>query len=263
MKYIVNKDAKVESNDGYVLESQSIINAMNFCNDAIKELYNMTEKFDINIFEILGMRNLSGFVGEYFSKSVAFNSNDNLTSNLHQDGYPDLLLVNTNEKKEYLKTLYTVMNGKKHPISKEVFSPFKYGGIEIKATCGSVPSASKNYTKPTIGDRRIKDLNKFDWKAHHRKTNNLLAVLWDFIDGIPTIVACFYCNHLEIEDWGKIVQPREEGGRTTSVSIMGKTGIKKMCEGWVAVIDDPDYIEALSQDKWIGQDLKNKKDAEC
>lgn len=202
-KYIVNSETKIETNDGYVLDSNSVINAIEFCNDAIKELYEMTNKFDINIFEILGMRNLSGFVGEYFSKSVAFNSNNNLTSNLHQDGYPDLLLINTPIKKDYLKTLYTEVNGKKHPISKEAFSPFKYGGIEIKATCGSVPSASQKYIKPSIGDKRINDLNGFDWKAHHRKTNNLLAVLWDFIDEVPTIVACFYSNQLEEDDWGK------------------------------------------------------------
>ena len=111
--YIVNKNAKVKTNDGYVLENQSIINAINFCNDAISNLYEMNIKFNINIFEILGMRNLSGFVGEYFSKSVAINSNDDLTSNMHQDGYPDLLLINTTEKKEYLKKLYIEENGKK------------------------------------------------------------------------------------------------------------------------------------------------------
>ena len=100
-----------------------------------------------------------------------------------------------------------------------------------------------------------------EWKAHHRQTNNLLAVLWDFIDEIPTIVACFYSNNLTTDDWGKIVQPKEDGGRTTSVSIMGRTGIRKMCDGWIAVIDDPDYINALSQEKWIGNELKEQKDA--
>lgn len=262
IKYIVNKSTKIETGDGYILDSNSVINAIEFCNDAIKELYTMTEKFDINIFEILGLRNLSGFVGEYFSKSIAFNSNNNLTSNLHQDGYPDLLLINTDEKKKYFKSLYTEIDGKKHPISKEAFSPFKFGGIEIKATCGSVPCASKNYIKPAIGDKRINDLNGFDWKAHHRKTNCLLAVLWDFIDEIPTIVACFYSNALNENDWGKITQPKDGGGRTTSVSIMKITGIKKMCNGWLAVIDDNDYINVLSQSKWIGSKLKNQKDVD-
>ena len=47
------------------------------------------------------MRNLSGMVGEYFCKSVQRFSGGNLCSNLHQDGYPDLLLTNSIEKKQY------------------------------------------------------------------------------------------------------------------------------------------------------------------
>ena len=47
-----------------------------------------------------------------------------------------------------------------------MFSPYKYGGIEIKATCGSTPSAS-HVAKPAIGDQRIHLVNKFDWKVHH------------------------------------------------------------------------------------------------
>ena len=59
-------------------------------------------------------------------------------------------------------------------------------------------------------------------------------------------------NDLVVDDWGRIVQPREGGGRTTSVSIMGKTGIKKMCDGWIAVIDKEEYINAFAKAKWIG-----------
>lgn len=33
---------------------------MNYANTALKELNDTTQKFDINIFETLGMRNLSG-----------------------------------------------------------------------------------------------------------------------------------------------------------------------------------------------------------
>ncbi len=69
-------------------------------------------RFDINIFEALGMRNLSGLVGEYFVKSVQRFSADALCLNLHQDGYPDLLLTNTPERMEYYQTLYMVQNGK-------------------------------------------------------------------------------------------------------------------------------------------------------
>ena len=256
-KYIAN-DISIKYNGKVVLTAQDVIDAMNFANNALSELNDTTMKFDINIFETLGMRNLSGMIGEYFARSVMRVSKGRLESNLHQDGYPDLLLVDTAEKKKYFNTLYVEENNRRYPIDKEHFSPYKYGGIEVKATCGSTPPASKtkNITKPLIGEQRVTLINKFDWKAHHRTTNHLLGVLWDFIDGNPTYVAAFYQDNLTIDDWGAIVQPKEDGGRTTSVSIMNSNGIKKMCNNWVAVIDEADYIGLLSRDKWIGYNVR-------
>lgn len=249
--YILNSNVNIAYNGKEVLTPKDVADAMNFANNALKELSDTTMRFDINIFETLGMRNLSGMIGEYFARSVAKLSNGKFESNLHQDGYPDLLLVDTPEKKTYFHGLYTTFNGRKYPIDKEHFSPFKYGGIEIKATCGSTPPA-KVMPKPLIGEQRVALINSFDWKAHHRETNHLLAVLWDFIDGIPTYIAAFYHDKLTTEDWGKIVQPKEGGGRTTSVSIMNSYGVKKMCDNWVAVISDERYIDLLAKEKWIG-----------
>lgn len=257
-EYILNNNVTLNYGEATVLTPKDVADAMNFANKALKELSDTTMRFDINIFETLGMRNLSGMIGEYLARSVVKISKGKLESNLHQDGYPDLLLVDTSEKKSYFDTLYTIQNGRKYPKNKDCFSPFQYGGIEVKATCGSTPSASqaRNITKPLIGEQRVSLINSFDWKAHHRTTNYLLGVLWDFIDGLPTYVAAFYQDQLTVEDWGKIVQPKEGGGRTTSVSIMKSQGIKKMCNNWVAVIDDPKYIELLSKEKWIGYSVK-------
>jgi len=134
---------------------------------------------------------------------------------------------------------------------KEPFSGFINGGIEIKATCGSVPTpavlSKRGLQKPEIGDTRINLLTGYDWKAHHRETNNLLGLLWDFKDGVPFIAAIFYSSSLEEEDWGKIVKPKEDGGRTTSVSIMTREGIRKMHEGCICCIDDCRYMEFLGK----------------
>ena len=249
--YIQNGNLTVSYQGTTILSTQDVVDAMNYANTALKELSDTTMRFDINIFETLGMRNLSGMIGEYFARSVMKISNGKLESNLHQDGYPDLLLVDTPQKKTYFDSLYTEINGKRYPIDKEHFSPFLYGGIEVKATCGSTPSAAI-VPKPLIGEQRVSLINSFDWKSHHRTTNHLLAVLWDFIDGLPTYVAAFYQDNLVVEDWGEIVQPREGGGRTTSVSIMNSRGIKKMCNNWVAVLNDNEYIDLLAKRKWIG-----------
>jgi len=254
--YITRKNDIVYVNDNLILTNKQILDAVMFSNNAMSDLYNQTIKFDINIFEVLGMRNLSGLVGEYLSRSLQRFSNGSLQSNLHQDGYPDLLLTNTIEQKNYFESLYTTIDGKKFPHNKSDFSPFKFGGIEVKATCGSTPSANQT-PKPLIGQTRITLLKSFDWKAHHRETNNLIGILWDFIDFIPTVVAVFYSNELTIEDWGKIVKPKTDGGRTTSVSIMKKSSVKKMCKNWVIVLNDETYIQTLSKDSWIGYRVTN------
>jgi hypothetical protein len=54
---------------------------------------------------------------------------------------------------------------------------YKYGGIEIKNTFGTKKSGSPIL----MGDQRINYINnKLDWKAHHQKTNHLLALFSDY-----------------------------------------------------------------------------------
>ena len=101
--YVTNPKVNILYKNRFVLSSADIVEAMNYANRALKELSDTTMKFDINIFETLGMRNLSGMIGEYFARSVAKVSDGKLVSNLHQDGYPDLLLVDTPVKKKYLE----------------------------------------------------------------------------------------------------------------------------------------------------------------
>lgn len=107
-EYIIRDTERVYVNNELILTNRQVVDAMNFANEALRALDEQTKAFDINIFETMGMRNLSGIVGEYLGKSLQRFSQGNLHSNLHQDGYPDLLLVNTPERKKYFETLYTI-----------------------------------------------------------------------------------------------------------------------------------------------------------
>ena len=217
-----------------ILEKKLILDSLQYSHEIIDEF----KEFRVDVFSILGMRNLSSFIGEIFAASIVKQSNGFFRKNPHQDGYPDLLTMD--EEGQLLWTKLKLRLREKQP-----FSPFANGGIEVKATCGSVPTPQKckkmGIIKPDIGDQRINVLNSYDWKAHHRETNNLLGILWDFIYGIPRIVAIFFSNNLTIDDWGNIIKPKTGGGRTTSVSIMPRTGVKKMYEGTLFVIDDIRY----------------------
>lgn len=244
IKYIQPKTQKYftfKSSNGINVrvEKEIILQAINYTHTIIDKF----TQFDVDVFGILGMRNLSSFIGEIFAASIIKHSDGMFKKNPHQDGYPDLLLMDKNGLRLWEELEHRTRE-------KNPFSPFANGGIEIKATCGSVPtpaqSIKKGFDKPDIGDERIKVLRGYDWKAHHRDTNNLMGILWDFINGVPRIVAVFMGNNLTIQDWGTIVQPREGGGRTTSVSIMTRAGVKKMYEGAIFVIDDKRYKDFLN-----------------
>ncbi|MGB1206598.1 MAG: hypothetical protein ACPG5B_13175 [Chitinophagales bacterium] len=241
-KIISQDDLRIISTHQNVsfLQKAKILEAIEFTH----YIFDKFLDFEVDVFGILGMRNLSAFVGEVFAKALEKKSDGLLIKNPHQDGYPDLLLMDE-KGKEYWQKLSDMLK------DKAPFSPFVNGGIEIKATCGSVPTPAqcrkKGLEKPDIGDQRIGFLRKYDWKAHHRETNNLIGILWDFIDAVPRIVALFYSSDLTENDWGKIVKPKKGGGRTTSVSIMNRKGIQKMYEGTILVFDNERYINFLNR----------------
>lgn len=200
------------------------------------------EDVEIPIGEILGLRNLSAFIGEVYNRAVKKTAGNLLENNPHQDGYPDLLIMDDEGKRAWDRVSTQLHE-------KEPFSPFPAGGIEVKATCGDLRSGKwfteKGIAKPVIGEQRRQWVTGYNWKAHHRETNNLIGLIWDFLDKTPTIVAIMYSHDLNEEDWGKTVTPKEGGGRTTSVSIMNKAGIGKMKNGMIALINQKEYSDPL------------------
>ena len=223
----------VEMPTGYLLA------AVNATHLLIDDLYSA----DLDIAATLGLRNLSAFVGELFAAALGKASDGLLAPNPHQDGYPDLLLMDAYGR-EVWRDLGEQLD------EKTPFSPFAGGGVEVKATCGSVPTPAvckrRGLKRPQLGDTRIGCLQGYDWKSHHRGTNNLVGLLWDFVAGRPRVAAVFYAGNLSRDDWGKVVQPRTDGGRTTSVSIMARSGIRKMYEGWLCVLSTGGYREFLN-----------------
>lgn len=224
-----------------VIPTEQVILAISHANEMFKKFAKVNDNLDL--FAILGMRNLSAFVGEVYVASLAQVTTSLLMKNPHQDGYPDLLLMDSLGQ-EVLSTISDLHD-------KAPFSPFAAGGIEVKATCGAVPTPAqckkRGFSKPEIGDSRLGKITGYDWKAHHRETNNLIGILWDFVNRVPEIVALFYSSELTTEDWGKIVKPKDNGGRTTSVSIMTRTGVKKMAEGCLYCKDEPILIDFINR----------------
>ncbi len=248
IKTKVNTNASLDYKSGYnrieLLNINHIKEAVHDCHTIIDLIL---KDIPVDIFSVLGMRNLSAFVGELFAKSLERKANGIFKSNPHQDGYPDLLLMNARGKQDWEALKQEGKLREKSP-----FSPFANGGIEIKATCGSVPTpkecVKQGLIKPGMGDIRINLMKGYDWKAHHRETTNLIGLIWDFDENrAPRIAGVFFGNKLSEEDWGKIVKPKEGGGRTTSVSIMPRASVRKMYENWLLVLDDKKYIDFINR----------------
>lgn len=232
--YLSNPAATIVGPRGFQVDVAIVERAVHRTRLLVKKL----SDFEIDVFALLGMRNLSSFVGEVFAAAMILEAPTVFRKNPHQDGYPDLLLMDKAGLREW--TRLQTRTREKTP-----FSPFATGGFEVKATCGSVPTPAacqkKGFEKPDLGDQRIGSMTGYDWKAHHRETNYLFGLVWDFIERCPTIVAVFYNSNLTENDWGKIIQPTDGGGRTTSVSIMTRDGVRAMYEGWLLVLNDASY----------------------
>ena len=237
--YLINTKAKVVVNQKTTVPASNIKLAIEKTHDILAKF----KTFPVDVFALLGMRNLSGFVGEIFVAALEDTANGMFKKNPHQDGYPDLLLMDK-AGRDLWRSLSERLQ------EKDPFSPFPTGGLEIKATCGSTPSASvlakRGDRKPVIGESRIYMINNYCWAAHHRETNQLMSLLWDFDNGTPFIAAVFYSNNLTREDWGKISSPHGTG-RTTSSCSLRQSGVKKLYNGWVTCIDDSRYINFLNK----------------
>ena len=120
----------------------------------------------------------------------------------------------------------------------KAFIKYPYSGIEIKNTFG-IKKAKSNIAQ---GHTRIGCINhNLVWKAHHRYTNNLLALFSDYIDGCPQIVAVMYSDDLVEDDWKEKQNPKKNS-TMTSFTQTEKSGWEKLKLGIKLCINDKSYL---------------------
>jgi hypothetical protein len=250
LNFIVNKSANSpqllytqNSTVSWSLDAETIRQAVVSANKVTARLQAFATLYGFDLFELLGLRNLSALMGEIFAQQVLLAYNGKFIKNANQDGYPDLCAL-TPEGSKYVKQIVDT-NGRVKT-DKSLWSPFPYGGVEVKATCGNTPAARVK-AKPLIGESRIEaGLVKAEWKAHHQDTKSLLGVFWDFVDTLPTFLAAFYRNDLTTDDWGKPVVPKGDS-HTTSVSIMKPSGVVRMGQGWLVLPTDQTLLKPIAR----------------
>src|SRR5207249_2950887 len=131
-------------------------------------------------------RNVSGFIGEVFSRFFAAEV-DGFVTNPHPDGRPDLLDVSSKEAREYfdMKCFIRLRDGSSAP-NKSYLAPFKYGGIEVKATIGNPFSDYRARLKKELGLNefvvkfpRVNYLNSIAYWGHHTGCENMVGLYYD------------------------------------------------------------------------------------
>lgn len=212
------------------IEIKDLIRAAILTNEKLDKLNNLSQK--IQILKIMDFRVLSGMMGEIFAKELTIVQNK-LKKNPYLNGYPDLLECSSTELINYFQNA-----------SAEEFNKYKFGGIEVKNSFGS-KKAKTNIQK---GDNRINYIKKnLEWKAHHRETNNLLGIFSDFINGVPKIIALFYCNELSASDWAEVQKPKGNS-KMTSFSVLLPSGYQKMLKNLKICFNKKEYKDFFSLD---------------
>lgn len=211
------------------ISTEIILKAAIQTNSYLFSLDKECKKLKVNFFQALGQRNLSGFIGEVY-KSFFADEFEIIKMNPHPDGRPDLVFYNN---LEYYNSGFEKVNGNYIP-NKKIFTPYKYGGIEIKCTLGTHSVSKKekdlrNHKPFEIYESRIDFLKGITYMAHHAHNINLLGLYYDYFENsnfCPQIMVGFYSNILE-EDWGEISKPKANT-KTTSAGSISKSGIEKL-----------------------------------
>ena len=190
-------------------------------------------------YTILNQRNLSGLVGEIFKHALS-NASSSLVPNPHPDGRPDLLdLRSAESEKHYLEDCFESFD---EIPRRALFAPFKYGGLEVKATIGDTPGGAAL----GIGTSRVHFVKSINYWAHHQHECDLLGLYYDFDEsktGQPEVKAIFSAR-LERSHWANVSTGKAGKKKTSNTSLL-KEGRERVKNGLIAFDDSPPYVTML------------------
>lgn len=206
MEYKTKKDFSI--NVGFNVNIDHISQALADTNNILRSL-------PYTLFRSIDYKTTSAMVGALFCNSLA-ELTDGIVNPIEK-GHPDIIPAAGKDAPE--------RELRKYPI-----------GLEIKCTVGNIQTGANL----RAGETRVEKLTSLTWQAHHREVEELLGLVWDFLnpsDGFnfPCITAVFYSDTLIEEDWGEISGTT---GRNTKVTGMRVSGKKKMGAGWLALVEN-------------------------
>jgi muconolactone delta-isomerase len=244
LNFIPNPDPNARfqyTTDGRSFEPKHVLAAAMETNNSMREVAKVCNEFaGLDIFDVVDKKVTGSILGSVFVRKFSVIAKDYLGLNPSQTGNPDLIPA------EYLGQNDEGIN----------WDQFPYGGIEVKTSCGDIPTGVTWKLKNR--ESRIEYLQNVVWKGHHTAINNLLGLYWDYCEQSPMIMATFYSNELVSSDFTNTI-PKPGGGHTTSVCITKSSAIAKMGRNWVFIVDLPDYIKFFKNRFGINAKSEQKK----
>ena len=201
----------------------------------------------VDFYTILSQRNLSGFVGEAFASASDIEL-DTLRKNPHPDGRPDLLNIRSDESRAYFHN--DCFDSAGNPIRQRL-APYRYGGIEIKATIGQ--GFTLKADEMPAGQQRLAYAKGINYWAHHRHACTLMGIYYDYFpsqSGSPQICALFLADIRE-EDWNKVSIGSSSSKKTSNTSL-SPVGRDKIRQGLIAYRSDELVQSTLARFKVTG-----------
>jgi hypothetical protein len=148
-------------------------------------------------------KNRSGAVGECLGMAYCVLAGSTIAKNPHEAGSPDFFPL--------LESTQTYLDS---PVS----DSYKGGGFDAKGC--------------KISDMKFMSVVA---SSHHRQTNTVLVVAWNYFGGFPKILSAFFANNLTAEDWKIGSVPKNDNSKPTSSASLLKSGMDKIRMGWMFV----------------------------
>lgn len=235
------------------VDALTLVSVAKHANSYLHEVDKMCRECAVDLFVLMGQRNISGFVGQVFSHSFAA-CVTNFKMNPHADGRPDLLDLSTKPSKDhFINKCHEVVGGQVVP-QRTLLAPFKFAGLEVKSSIGSPRPSYRSELLRLRGDSslpvrtpRVSYLGSLNYWAHHTDFTNLLAIYYDYaewLSGVPQILAAFYSPLNPPTDWNK-VSVGKPGSKKTSNTSLTQRGQRKLLKGCLLVSQRAEYAEAL------------------
>jgi hypothetical protein len=211
---------------------------------------------EFEFYETIGQRNLSGFIGEvfvnFFRKTVV-----GYAPNPHADGRPDILDLSTDEAATYYeRECFKPGKHRQLPVRGNL-APFKFGGLEVKATIGDPISKKareglfkeRNISGFTVGMPRIDFLRALTYWGHHTSCENLIGLYYDYVPELQSSPQVLLAMHAELDaklGWGKVSVGRSSSKKTSNTSVT-KTARESLYRNVIAVTAESRYLGRLRQ----------------